>query len=555
MTDLSLTMSLHPGQHIDGKYRIVRLIGEGGMGAVYEGENTLISRRVAIKVLHAAVAANDAAVLRFEREAQAAGRIGSDHILDVLDLGELEGGDRYMVMEFLEGEELSSRMERLGPLPASQLAPLIQQTLVGLRAAHQAGIIHRDLKPDNLFIVAEKAGQRDFVKIIDFGISKFAALSGDMAMTSTGAIMGTPYYMSPEQARGAGGVDARSDLYAVGVIMYEALSGSVPFDGVSFNELMFKIVLADTPTLPKTVPEDFATIVHRAMKREASERYQSADEMLQAVEAWLASKGLRGSSHAFTAPLSSGAVQQLGFTGNSASGGVSAHVPAISAKSPAERTNGNFAATNGAAPIPSGRQRKGKAVLLLGALALAASGATLALVAPRLKSASGISGADASARAEEALGPAEGASRGNEVPAEVEQEAARLDTSALGQAVESPVSVPLHDVAPAKDEASDAADQQNLSATTAELPPQRVAEPARRVQDRPRQAVKRVPATSSPQSTDAAPPAARVSATPETSRQIKPKAPEPSSRPAPAPRGGAKKTDVPSQRIERDFGY
>ena len=226
-----LGMSLQPGQILDNKYRIVRLIGEGGMGAVFEGENTLIKRRVAIKVLHAQAASHEGTVLRFEREAQAAGRIGSEHILEILDLGVLPGGERYMVMEFLDGEPLSSRIRTHGRLTPAQLYPLFRQALTGLDAAHRAGIIHRDLKPDNIFVLHRKLGHNDFVKLIDFGISKFNVLGGDMAMTRTGAVMGTPYYMSPEQAKGASNIDARSDLYTMGVIAYEALAGQVPFNG------------------------------------------------------------------------------------------------------------------------------------------------------------------------------------------------------------------------------------------------------------------------------------------------------------------------------------
>src|SRR6476659_6003212 len=210
-------MSLETGQIIEGKYRIVRLIGEGGMGAVYEGENVRIRRRVAIKVLHAATASNAEAVQRFEREAQAAGRIGSDHILEVLDLGTLPNNDRFMVMEFLDGEPLSARIQGKGRLSPRELVPLAKQVLAGLGAAHSAGIIHRDLKPDNIYILREPAGNRDFVKIIDFGISKCSPLSGGgdgMKMTRTGAVMGTPYYMSPEQASGSGEADARSDVYS-----------------------------------------------------------------------------------------------------------------------------------------------------------------------------------------------------------------------------------------------------------------------------------------------------------------------------------------------------
>jgi serine/threonine-protein kinase len=284
-------MSLEIGQVIDDKYRITKLIGEGGMGAVYAGENLRIKRRVAIKVLHAATAADAEAVARFEREAQAAGCIGNDHILEVLDLGSLPDGARYMVMEFLDGEALGDRIERCGQLTPAQLYPIGRQTLEALRAAHDAGIIHRDLKPDNIFILHEKAGQADYVKLIDFGISKFSPLGGDAVtrMTRTGAIMGTPYYMAPEQANGSRAADPRSDLYAIGVILYEAVTGKVPFEAETVNELLFKIVLS-APTPPQVWAPDldaaFGSIVLKAMAREAEDRFQTAAEFLAALDAW-----------------------------------------------------------------------------------------------------------------------------------------------------------------------------------------------------------------------------------------------------------------------------
>jgi serine/threonine protein kinase len=290
-------MLLEASQVIDGKYRIVRLIGTGGMGGVYEGENILIRRRVAIKVLNAASAGNADVIRRFEREAQAAGEIGNDHILEVLDLGSLPSGDRYLVMEYLDGETLAARIERHGRLTPGQIAPLARQFLTALASAHAAGIIHRDLKPENIFILRSKAGRADFVKLIDFGISKFSRpfKEGEMRMTRADAIFGTPCYMSPEQARGAAEADVRSDIYSCGVILYESVTGRLPFEGDSFNDLMFKIALSEAPSPLSFVPSldpDFAWIIQKAISRDPNDRFASVQEFAEKLDDWMRKNAL-----------------------------------------------------------------------------------------------------------------------------------------------------------------------------------------------------------------------------------------------------------------------
>lgn len=363
---------LSTGEIVDGKYRIIRLIGEGGMGAVYEGENTRIHRRVAIKVLHAGVAETAEAVQRFEREAQAAGRIGSEHIVEVLDLGNLASGDRYMVMEFMDGDSLSTRIQNKGRIAPTDLYPIAHQLLAALHAAHTAGIIHRDLKPDNVYLLKARSGVADFVKLLDFGISKFNQLSGDsgFSMTRTGAVMGTPYYMAPEQAKGAKDMDHRVDLYATGVILYESVTGQVPFNADTFNELLFKIVLEEPRPIEQLVPDidpNFAAIINKAMARDPSTRFQSAKDFQEALEKWANGAGAE-LANALKLPAAKPSAEGTGQFARQPTQ-AQAPMPMLGTGTP-----GSWSNTGGVATPHEAPQKKGKAGVFaaLGAVAVIA---------------------------------------------------------------------------------------------------------------------------------------------------------------------------------------
>lgn len=284
-----MSTAISPGVVVDGKYRVGRRIGEGGMGTVYEGENLRIERKVAIKVLHAHVASSPEFALRFEREARASARIGSQYVCDVLDLGDLPNGDRYLVMEYLEGESFEERLETRR-LDARQLAPIAFEVLDGLGSMHQASVIHRDLKPANVFLAKRSGGRPETVKILDFGVAKIVPRGDEPGeMTSTGMMMGTPLYMSPEQARGARDVDGRTDLYAASVMFYRALTGEVPHSGDNLHELLFKIVLEDPRPILELAPDvdpAFAAIVTRGLARDPDARWPSARAYQEAIAAW-----------------------------------------------------------------------------------------------------------------------------------------------------------------------------------------------------------------------------------------------------------------------------
>lgn len=290
-------MKLSPGDLIDQKYRIVGLLGQGGMGSVYAAENIRISRRVAIKVLERAGNEND--VIRFEREARAT-QIGSPHIVQVYDLGNLDDGTPYMIMEYLAGESLGNRLSRRGVLEPSEIIPIAIQVLDGLAAAHRVGLAHRDLKPDNVFLVRLPASDQELAKLLDFGISKFvnsSRRSCDPALTQSGMAVGTPHYMSPEQVEGGNRLDTRTDLYSLGVILYQCLSGRLPFATHEIARLLSQILLESPSPLATVVPgfdPELSRIVATAMARRADDRYQTAADLRRALIDW--APRIRGST-------------------------------------------------------------------------------------------------------------------------------------------------------------------------------------------------------------------------------------------------------------------
>jgi tRNA A-37 threonylcarbamoyl transferase component Bud32 len=280
---------LNVGQVLDQKYRILRLVGEGGMGAVYEAEHTFLGRHVAIKVLSPEFAHNREAVRRFYREAQAAARIGHENICEVTDVGQIVQSP-YIVMQLLQGKSLAAAIVDAAPFPMGRAVDIATQVLDALGAAHTAGIVHRDMKPDNIFLT-RIAGRDDFVKLLDFGISKVRTSVGGTKLTQEGSVLGTPQYMSPEQARGEPGVDGRADIWAVGVIVYEMLTGRIPFDGANYNQIIFGVVSGPIPrlrALREGITPEMETAVMRAMERDLGRRFATALEFRDALlGAWM----------------------------------------------------------------------------------------------------------------------------------------------------------------------------------------------------------------------------------------------------------------------------
>ncbi len=275
------------GRVIGDRYGVMVLIGEGGMGEVYEAEHLAMGRLVAIKVLNPTRAQDQDAVSRLHHEARVASTLGHPNICAVYDMGQLDDGSPYLVMERLHGETLAQRLLRETKLPVDELLDVMVQILSALSAAHQRGIIHRDLKPENIFL-ARREGARPTPKLLDFGISKSEDIEETMAdLTAKTIAAGTPFYMAPEQARGDR-VDHRVDLWATGIILYECLSGKRPFDARNYNALLVQILTSAPRSLRELepdVPPALERIVEKALIKSPDKRYQSALDIQSALRA------------------------------------------------------------------------------------------------------------------------------------------------------------------------------------------------------------------------------------------------------------------------------
>lgn len=285
---LSTARAIVPGQVLLRTYRVEQLLGQGGMGVVFAARHLALDERVAIKVLAPAASDNQDALARLRREARILARVRNEHVVRVIDLGQLEDGAPFMVMEHLTGRDLCSLLEEQGRMAVESAVSYVLQALVALAAAHANGVVHRDLKPENLFLARGQDGAW-LIKVLDFGISRLERRSQSNAsasMTGPSAVMGTPLYMSPEQLRDAGAVDARSDIWSIGVVLYELVTGLSPFSGASLADIAIKIATEPPPPLALAEPSVAAgleSVLSRCLRKEREQRFASVAELARAL--------------------------------------------------------------------------------------------------------------------------------------------------------------------------------------------------------------------------------------------------------------------------------
>ena len=355
-----------PAALVAGKYRLTELLGRGGMGSVWAGIHTTLGTRVAVKFIDAEHVDSVEARQRFENEARAAAALRSKHVVEVYDHGVSEDGRPFIVMEFLDGEPLDRRLDRVGRLPAKDTARIVGMVCRALSKAHAVGIVHRDLKPENVFLVWDDEDGADVAKVVDFGIAKFTdSASVSSSATRTGSVLGTPYYMSPEQARGLRTVDYRSDLWSVGIITFRCMTGRLPFEGEAVGDVLVKLCTAPIPVPSAYVsdlPPGFDAWLVRALGREPEARFQSAAELGRSL----------GAVCGLTAPLTPNSGEQFAIGSAQASPQRSSNQFAATTPSPAltPALAGQTGAPITQTPAPSPRP-PARTLAVVGAFALA----------------------------------------------------------------------------------------------------------------------------------------------------------------------------------------
>ncbi len=319
------------GEILAGKYRVERVLGAGGMGVVVLARHVQLDQLVALKFLLTESLDKPTIVARFEREARAVVRLKSDHVARVLDVGKMETGAPYIVMEYLEGEDLAIALEHRGPLPVAVAVDYLLQTCEALAEAHGVGIVHRDLKPGNLFLTRRVDG-KSLIKVLDFGISKLADGRENLSLTQTAEVVGSPKYMSPEQLRASRLADARSDIWSLGIILYELIGGEVPFVAETLAHLC-AIVISEPPrsirALRPEVPVGIEQIIARCLEKDPNDRFQSVADLAMALDPFVSNMQTSaaqrvqavaaGSSGSFPQAPRSSANQVVGSSSHSAS--------------------------------------------------------------------------------------------------------------------------------------------------------------------------------------------------------------------------------------------
>jgi serine/threonine protein kinase len=383
-----------------GSYRVTKKLGEGGMGAVYLGEHSLLGRQAAIKVLLPMLSARQDVVNRFFNEARATTAIADPGIVQIFDFGYHTDGSAFIVMEFLDGEALDARLQRLGRLHPLDALRIARQLAQSLAAAHAKGIVHRDLKPENVFLVSDHevvGGER--VKILDFGIAKLADDHPGKVKTHAGALMGTPVYMSPEQCRGAGDLDHRSDIYALGCVLFHLLVGRPPFDGDGIGEIIVQHLREPAPAPSSRapgIPPEVDSIVLYCLAKAPGERFQNMTDLANAIGAVLQHLAPGSVSAAHVVPYAAGATPLPGYGSRPPTAPPPAHSQPPPGSYPGSRPPGapppayatgitptTLGGSAGAVSTPPPRRSR-TPVIMLAALALAgAAGGTFALTRPR----------------------------------------------------------------------------------------------------------------------------------------------------------------------------